>query len=233
MIAWVFAATHLTINTGGDKPLRQRRAEQQMVDAQPGIPGKGVPEILPEGVDPLARVHCPQSVRPALFYKPTVGVPHLGPKQRVINPALRRIDVELRRHDVVIAGEHDWLAACEQRLRVLRQPVKPAQLVVEFETGRGIAVRQVETSDNYAVDRRLDIPAVRVVELAGQTPADLYRLGAARQDRNAVPAFLPVPNRAVTGTLDRGFRELLIRRLEFLKADDVRCGLFQPFQQAG
>ena len=56
VIARVFAATHLAIDPGSDKALRQRRAQQQMVDAQTGIAGKGVPEIVPESIDALARM---------------------------------------------------------------------------------------------------------------------------------------------------------------------------------
>jgi len=85
-----------------------------MIDAQTGIASKGVPEILPERVDPLARVQSPQRVGPALLHKAAICVPYLGPEQRVIDPSLRRIDVEIGRHDVVIAGEHHRLAGREQ-----------------------------------------------------------------------------------------------------------------------
>jgi hypothetical protein len=37
-----------------------------MVDAQPGIAPVGVAEIIPEGVDALARMHAAQGVAPAL-----------------------------------------------------------------------------------------------------------------------------------------------------------------------
>jgi hypothetical protein len=52
----------------------------------------------------------PQRVGPALLDKAAIGLPHLGPEQRVIDPSLRRINIEIGRHDIVIAGEHDRLA---------------------------------------------------------------------------------------------------------------------------
>src|SRR5215213_817944 len=114
---------------------------------------------------------------------------------------------------------------------MLRQPVEPAQLVIEFGTGRGIAVRQIKAPDNQAIDSRLDVSAVRVVGIVGQTPADFYGLSTASQDSDAVPALLPMPDRAVAGGPDCSFRKFLVWRLELLEADDVRCGLLQPLQQ--
>ena len=67
--------------------------------------------MLPECVDPLTRVQSPQSVGPALLNKAAIGVAHLRPKQRVIHPSLRRVDVEIGRHDVEVAGQNGRRAA--------------------------------------------------------------------------------------------------------------------------
>jgi hypothetical protein len=58
-----------------------------VIDAQSG---ECIPEIFPEGVDPLARVQRPQRVGPALLHKAAIGIAHLRPKQGVIDQALRR-----------------------------------------------------------------------------------------------------------------------------------------------
>ena len=89
MIARVFAAAHLTVHAGGSETLGQGRAEQQMIDAETGVARKGVPEILPEGVDPLIGMQRPQRVGPALRDQVAIGVAHLRPEQSVIDPALR------------------------------------------------------------------------------------------------------------------------------------------------
>jgi hypothetical protein len=47
---------------GGNKAARDGWAQQQMIDAQSGIAAKSVPEILPERIDPLIRVECPERV---------------------------------------------------------------------------------------------------------------------------------------------------------------------------
>jgi hypothetical protein len=82
-----------------------------MIDAQPGIAGKRIPEIFPEGVDPLPRMQRPKPVGPTLANKLAIGFPHLRPKQGVVDPALGRVHVDLGRHDVVVAGQNDRRAA--------------------------------------------------------------------------------------------------------------------------
>src|SRR5215468_6678514 len=80
------------------QPTGNRPAQQQMIDAQSCIPRKRVPEIFPEGVDPLVRMERAQRVGPTLAGEATKGLAHLRSKQRVIHPALRRVHVEIDRH---------------------------------------------------------------------------------------------------------------------------------------
>ena len=152
-----------------------------------------------------------------------------GPAQIVKGDVTERAQhlTLLRHRDALLAGSD---RPTVEVLGVFRQPVEPAQLVIEPGSGRGIAVRQIETSDKQAADRRFDVAAVRVVGIARRTPTDFHRLGAARQNRYAVPAFLPMPDRAVAGSADRSLGKLLVRRRQLLKTDDVRRGLFQPLE---
>ncbi len=53
----------------------------------------------------------------------------------------------------------------------------------------------------------------------------------ARDDRDAIPAFLAMPQRVVAGRLDRGDRKFLLRRLEFLQAHDVGLALLEIVQE--
>ena len=43
---------HIALDAGGDQAAGKGRAQQEVVDTQPGVAGKGVPEIFPEGIDP-------------------------------------------------------------------------------------------------------------------------------------------------------------------------------------
>ena len=138
MIAGMLKAPRRAVDPGRDQAASNRRAQQQMIDAQPGIAGKRVPEILPEGVDPLVRIERAQRVGPPMSGQPAKGFAHFRPEQRVIDPTLRRVHVELGRHHIVIAGQHDGRAAREQAARMFLQPFEPAQLVMNFGPGAGL-----------------------------------------------------------------------------------------------
>ena len=91
-----------------------------------GVATEGVREIFPERVDPFAGVQSPQRVGSALRDKAAIGPSHFGPEERVIDPSLRRVDVEIARHEVIVAGEHGRFAGREQAPGMFRQPVEPA-----------------------------------------------------------------------------------------------------------
>ena len=68
----------------------------------------------------------------------------------------------------------------------------------------GIPIRQVDAANDDAIDRRFDIPALRIDWIAGQGVR--IAIGSARRDR---------------GTL------------QFLEADDIGLGRPQPSEQIG
>ena len=116
---------------------------------------------------------------------------------------------------------------------VRQEPFHPGELVFEFRSGLRIAVRRIERGDEHAIHRRFDVAALRVVWIAGQSVAGQDRLAAAREDRDAVPRFLPAPNRAVTCLFDCRDRKAGIRRLELLKAGNVRSRAAEPIEEIG
>src|SRR5580658_8417418 len=79
--------------------------------------------------------------------------------------------------------------------------------------------------------RGLDVAAVNVVRISRQCAPDLGGLRAAREDGDAVPALLTVPDHAVSRIADRRLGEVLLRRLQLLQAHDVRGLLVQPAQE--
>ena len=70
-----------------------------------------------------------------------------------------------------------------------------------------------------------------IVRIARKYSSDLHRVRAARQDGNAIPTLLSMPDRAVAQLPDFAFRKPLLRRAQFLEAGDIRLFLFQPAQQ--
>ena len=203
-----------------------------MVQAQPGafVVAAAVGEV-PIGVDAFFRMDFPQRVGPAVTQHDPVRVPALREKHRIINPALRHHGVDVFRNDVVVAAQNDRLSrVCEVR-RVMTKPLEPPQLVIELRAGCRIAVGEIETTYDEAVDVRFEVTAVGVIRIAGQAAPPLDGHGTLRQDRNAVIGFLAVEDCAVPGLRNRFLRELFIRGLEFLETGDVRLLFFKPAQQ--
>ena len=56
VVARLFTRPHIPVDTGCDQAAGKGRTQQEMIDAQSGVAGERIPEIFPEGVDPLARV---------------------------------------------------------------------------------------------------------------------------------------------------------------------------------
>jgi hypothetical protein len=86
---------------------------------------------------------------------------------------------------------------------MLDQLFEPAQLIVEFRAGTRIAVGQIEPTDQDAVDSSFDVAALTFVRIAGQASPGLMDLADPAQDRDAVPAFLAVPDRVIAKVADR------------------------------
>jgi hypothetical protein len=66
VIARLLPASHFSVHIGSDEAVGDRRAEQQMVDAQTRVALPSVPEEIPERIDLLARMQRAQRVGPAL-----------------------------------------------------------------------------------------------------------------------------------------------------------------------
>jgi hypothetical protein len=83
--------------------------------------------------------------------------------------ALRLINIEFGGHHVEIAGKHDGHTGREKLRGAVRgQSIEPAQLVIEPRAGGRIAVGQIQAPDQYSVDRRLDVAAVRIIWIPRQ-----------------------------------------------------------------
>ena len=137
----------------------------------------------------------------------------------------------LGRRDVVVAGEHDRRAGLSQRSGVEAQPLEPGELVVEFRAGLRVAVGRIDAGDEDAVDGGLDVAGLDVGSVAGQGGAGEDRLDTAREDGDAVPGALALPDGMVAGTGEVGCREALLVGLQLLQAGDVGLTLAEPFEK--
>src|ERR1700689_2538123 len=199
-----------------------------MIDAQAGVASEIVSEVVPESVDELVRMQLAHGVGPALSDQVSEGLTRFGTEERVIHPTFRLVDINLGGDHVVVAGENDGRVGSEEIFRMFRQAIDPTEFVVELGPRRRIPVGEIKAADDDAIDTRLDVAAVRVLGIARQAATTLDRFPAARENRDAIPAFLAMPDWRIAGFADRRFGKFILRRLQFLKACDIRFEFAEP-----
>src|SRR6185437_4506802 len=98
-----------------------------MVEPEARIARPAVALVIPEGEHWLRGMQSADRVRPALRNEGGKRRAALRLDQRVLVPRFGRIDVEWRRRDVVIAGEHDRQILLQERRGMFAQPRKPVE----------------------------------------------------------------------------------------------------------
>lgn len=121
MVAGLFPATRATVDVGCGKPRGGWWIEQDVIDPQPGVPFEGLTPIFPEGVDPFVRMEMAQGVGPSLRDQTRICLPHLGREQRILAPALGRVDIQVGRHDVEVAGDDDGRIQCVEACQMIKR----------------------------------------------------------------------------------------------------------------
>lgn len=91
-------------------------------------------------------------IRPALCDEIGIGLFYFGTEERIIAPTLRLVDIEVGWHDIVVAHEGNRNFKFQQFGSVGVKTVKPTQFLIEFGSRCGIAIRQIETSDQDAIN---------------------------------------------------------------------------------
>src|SRR6516164_6766995 len=86
MVAGAFFAADRAVDARTVQACRQLWAEQQMVEAKPGVTFEAVTHIVPEGVDALVRVPLAQRIGPALLDETGIGGAAGRLNQRVVVP---------------------------------------------------------------------------------------------------------------------------------------------------
>lgn len=231
MVTRLFPATHMPVNSCPSKTPGNEGIEEQVVDAQTGIARIRMTKIVPVRIDSFARMKRSNRIRPTLLEQPMIGRSSLRSKQRVVYPPFRLVDVDVRGHHVVIAGEDHRGISSHELGSTDGQTLEPPELVIELGTGRRIAIGKIETSDDERTNACFDVAAVKVIGVARQSPLNFDGIASQRKDSHAVIAFLSVPNRAVACFADFLFRKFVLRGLELLQAGNVRPALRQPAQQ--
>jgi hypothetical protein len=166
MIAGLVPSANLAVDIRVTKLILEARRKKKVIEPETSISTPGIPEIIPEGVDPFSRMARADSISPPLVEEALISPADLGPEQGVIDPSLRFVDVELSGHDVEIPDQHDRSTRRQQGGRMVDQPIEPCKLVIEFRTGCWISVGEIEASYQNAFHRRFNVAAVLVRNIA-------------------------------------------------------------------
>lgn len=113
------------------------------------------------------------------------------------------------------------------------QPLEPAPLEVEIRSGSRIAVRQIQAGEQHAVDRGLDVAALRIVRLTRQSAPGFMDRADPAEDGDPVPTPLAMPDRTIAKVAKSRFGELVLRRLQFLETEDVGLGSASQCSRTG
>ena len=184
MVTGVLHPSYVTIDAGALQTLHQSGTQQNVVETQTAIALPTVPHVIPKRVHRFFGMERANGVGPALREKALIRGAALWLQQGVAIPRLRRIDVEVCGHNVVISRQHDGRSGRVEFSGMGVQSSQPSELVIEFGTGLGVSIRRVDRGDEHAVDGRLEIAALP----SGASPGKSMRVTTgAHRARIATP----------------------------------------------
>ena len=222
MVAGIRLTSDSAVHASSLKSVGGSRAQQQMVDPQTGVSWPMLSEIVPEGEDRLVGIERSDGINPALLLEALPAGPSLRLEQSVFPPRARSVDVKVGRHDVEVPRQNDRMGAINERRGVSDEPLEPTQLVFELRTGLRIAVWQIQGADDQAAHCCLKIAPVVVCGITGEDIQNRDDLHLPSENGDSIPGPLTLRDALVSGSGAGQRRKCRVRRLEFLKASNVR-----------
>lgn len=203
-----------------------------MVDAQPRVAAECHHPVVPPREGFLGLLEAAERIDEAEFDQLREVRALLRRHEVLAFPFRRIVHVAVFRRDVVVAEQRELRVALQLGAQPRLQRVEPLHLVDELVGVERLAVREVGGHDAHAVDRRGDHALLRIVE-AGDVAHDVRFVDderVAREDRDTVVGLLAREPAAVTGRLEIGAREFLVRQLQLLQAQYVGAALREPVE---
>ena len=97
----------MTIDADTLQTLCQGGTQQDVIETQPAIAFPALPHVVPKRIHRFFGMERANGVGPAFREKALIRSAALRLQQCVAIPGLRRIEVVVRGHDVVISRQHD------------------------------------------------------------------------------------------------------------------------------
>jgi hypothetical protein len=98
----------------------QRRTDQEMVEAKAGVSTPAISLVVAERVRRVRGMKRSDRIGPSLVQETLESGPALRLQQRIVGPGLGRVDVQISRDDVVVAGKDGRNARCVKLGRIGR-----------------------------------------------------------------------------------------------------------------
>jgi len=95
----------------------------------------------------------------------------------------------------------------------------------------GVAIRQVDRSDQHSVDRRFDVSRLAIRRITRQGGAREHQVAIPRQDRYPVPRAFTNPDSTIAEVPKGRCRKGPLLYFELLEANDIGLGPFEPSRQ--
>jgi hypothetical protein len=124
-----------TIDAGAMQALPQSGTQQDVVETQTAIALLALSLVIPEGVRRLFGMKRANGIGPASRDEALIRSAALGLEKGVMIPGLRRVDVEVCRHNVEVSSQHDRRSGRVEFSRVGVQALEPRELVSNLGPG--------------------------------------------------------------------------------------------------
>src|SRR6185437_8156413 len=103
-----------------------------MVDAETRVTGPAVSLVVPECIDPTCGMNTADSVDPSRVEQTVECRSWCRLNECIPGPRLGRVDVVIRRHDIVVACQHDRNGLLPEVSGMRNQPLEPCHLVFKL-----------------------------------------------------------------------------------------------------
>jgi hypothetical protein len=135
VIAGVFFSPYPPLDSAVHESCRYRRREQQVIKPHALISRPPSELVVPECPQRSLRLQFPEGISPALVEEPRERFATLRLNQGILIQRPSPINVLGSRYNIVITSQHDRDISSYQLGRVVDQPIKPANLYLNFGPG--------------------------------------------------------------------------------------------------
>ena len=150
-------------------------------------------------------------------------------RQSIILPDIRIPAIFVRRNDVIVARQYDSFFIAQKLFGTISQVLHPAEFVIEFLSGKRVAVWQIDRRHAHrviAACQDFNITGLVVVFIAWETTLNVFDLRAGK-NCDAIIALLAMRFDLITELFDFHIWKSIGLTFDLLQTNDVAVDVFQ------